>query len=149
MIRRPPSSTLNDQLLPYTPLFRSSPSVFQYLSQWLRLRPLPRNLDRYNDRPSPVSLANAQWSHQALRMAMDQRVFSSSSTHRIIDNFRRTTRIRYQERRNLDLLGEYISDIRTVGCIMLLGAVAFVGIDSAHWAVYKVRPLQARLSNRK
>src|SRR3546814_5407948 len=78
-------------------------------------------------------------------MAMDQRVFSSSSTHRIIDNFRRTTRLRYQERRNLDLLGEYISDIRTVGCIMLLGAVAFVGIESAHWAVYKVRPLPARL----
>src|SRR3546814_16299639 len=81
-------------------------------------------------------------------MAMDQRVFSSSSTHRIIDNFRRTTRLRYQERRNLDLLGEYISDIRTVGCIMLLGAVAFVGIESAHWAVYKVRPLPARLYHR-
>src|SRR3546814_13012701 len=77
-----------------------------------------------NDRPSPVSLANAPWSQQALRMAMDQRVFSSSSTHRINDNFRLSTRLRYQERRNLDLLGEYISDIRTVGCIMLLGAVA-------------------------
>src|SRR3546814_10359333 len=94
MIRRPPRSNLTDTLFPYTTLFRSgserrklvlgtSPSVFQYLSQLLRLQPLPRNLDRYNDRPSPVSLANAQWSHQALRMAMDQRVFSSSSTHRI------------------------------------------------------------------